>query len=63
MKYSAIILTVLLITSCATTEKKTNQNNLKNTERMTTKNKEIVNVALVYLKEGKQNEFNQYKKQ
>lgn len=62
-KFVSFILIVFLVTSCNTKPKKQNLaiNRLEKTEKMTTKNEEIVNVALMYLKDGEEERFETYK--
>lgn len=68
MKYLKILTSIALgaslLFSCnskAQNSKKVN-NNSEKTEKMGTKNKEIVNVALVYLKDGEEGRFEEYKR-
>lgn len=50
-----------LLISCATKTQNSN-NNTKKTNKMNTKNQEIVNVALLYIKDGEDARFEEYKK-
>lgn len=61
-KLSTIILSILLIISCNKSTEKARKNNTKDIEVMTKKNEEIVNVALIYLKDGEEARFEEYKK-
>lgn len=68
MKYlktvTSISLAVFLLSSCNSKAQETNQlnNNSKKSKKMETKNEEIVNVALMYLKDGEKARFEEYKK-
>jgi uncharacterized protein (DUF1330 family) len=55
---ASIVLGIFLFVSC--TSKAQNSNN--KTEKMETRNQEIVNVALMYIKEGEEARFEEYKK-
>lgn len=50
---------VLLMFSCTTKQEKSNT---QNTNKMENKNEEIVNVALMYIKDGEEERFEEYKK-
>ncbi|AXT54487.1 hypothetical protein J8L88_17510 [Aquimarina sp. MMG015] len=65
MKYlkrliSFTVLVLLLLPSIMNAQN--SNNNPKNMSEMETKNQEIVNVALVYIKEGEETRFEEYKK-
>ncbi|MFI0429319.1 hypothetical protein [Mariniflexile sp. HMF6888] len=68
MKYlktvTSIALTFFLLSSSNSKAQEKNQlnNNSKKTEKMETKNKEIVNVALMYIKKGEEERFEEYKR-
>ena len=61
MKYLKIITCIALFYSYNSIAQNSNINS-KNKDKMKTKNEEIVNVALVYLKEGEKARFEEYKK-
>ncbi len=65
MKYlkalTSIALLVSLLVSCNTKAQNSN-NNTKKTDKMDIKNQEIVNVALMYIKDGEEARFEEYKK-
>ncbi|GAA3612567.1 hypothetical protein Q4Q39_04230 [Flavivirga amylovorans] len=65
MKYlktlTSFALLVSLLLSC-TTKAQNSNNNTKKTGKMNTKNQEIVNVALMYIKDGEEARFEEYKK-
>ncbi|WP_298895725.1 DUF1330 domain-containing protein [uncultured Psychroserpens sp.] len=65
MKYLKTItnfaLLVSLLLSC-TTKAQNSNNNTKKTDKMNAKNQEIVNVALMYIKNGEEARFEEYKK-
>lgn len=60
-RLTGITLIAFLLVCCATKAQKTN-NKTKNEKTMETKNQEIVNVALMYLKDGEEARFEEYKK-
>jgi uncharacterized protein (DUF1330 family) len=68
MKYlktvTSIAIAVFLLSYCNSKAQETNQlnNNSKKSEKMETKNEEIVNVALMYIKEGEEERFEEYKR-
>ncbi len=54
-----VALSALLFVWCTS---KAQNSNTKHTEKMETKNQEIVNVALLYIKDGEEAKFEEYKK-
>lgn len=58
---TGIALGMTVLFSCQSKTPKSKTNNIKS-EKMETKNEEIVNVALMYLKEGEKERFEEYKK-
>lgn len=59
---ASFTLLVSLLLSCTTKAQNSNDNS-KKSNKMNAKNQEIVNVALVYIKDGEEKRFESYKKQ
>ena len=60
-KITSFALLISLSLSCITKAQNSN-NNTKKIDEMNTKNQEIINVALIYIKDGKEAIFEEYKK-